>query len=368
MNFSRSAAHSPYMEWAKLCSTAKYNLATSGVASYPLANLGISAEELEINGLNSYGYEPLVAAIAERYGVSADCVFTTAGTSLANHFALAVTTEPGDEILIEQPTYELLLSTAQYLGLNIRRFQRPSARGFQPDLDELARALFSGTKLVVLTNLHNPSGVLLSHDVLRQLGELAGRTGAKVLVDEVYLEMLFDQRPPTAFHLDPERFLITNSLTKAYGLSGLRCGWVLASPELAHRMWRINDLYSATPVFPGEQLSVLAFRKLEQIGARAKELLDTNRAALRNLLEQRSDLETIFPEYGTICFPKLRSGNSDDLCALLREQFDTTIVPGRFFESPEHFRIGIGGEIESVGQALRQLSRGLDAYRAQQAT
>lgn len=368
MKLPRSSAHSPYMEWAKLCSTAKYNLATSGVASYPLANLGVSAHQMEINGPNSYGYEPLVDAIAERYRVSRDCVFTTAGTSLANHFALAATTEPGDEVLIEQPTYELLLSTAQYLGLNVCRFQRPATRAFQPDLDELARALSIKTKLIVLTNLHNPSGVLLSNNVLRETGELAGRYGARVLVDEVYLEMLFEQRPPTAFHLDPERFLITNSLTKAYGLSGIRCGWVIAARELIQSMWRINDLYSATPVFPGEQLSVIAFEKLEQISARAKELLDTNQAALRTLFEQRSDLETVLPEYGTICFPKLKSGNSDALCGLLREKFDTTVVPGRFFESPQHFRIGIGGEIESVGQALRQLSRGLDAYAAQQTT
>src|SRR5690242_3494074 len=215
MNLSRSAAGSPYMEWAKLHSAARYTLSASGVASYPLADLRVSVDELEINGPDAYGYGPLVSAIARRYDVPPDSVFTTSGTSLANHLALAATTDPGDEVLVEQPTYELLLSTARYLGLRLKRFQRPVSRDFQPDFSDLGRQLSKSTKLVVLTNLHNPSGALLSSETLKQTGDLARRVGARVLVDEVYLEMLFDERPITALRLDPERFIVTNSLTKA---------------------------------------------------------------------------------------------------------------------------------------------------------
>jgi len=193
----RTHAHSDYMRWAKLSSQAKYNLASSGIASYPLAKLGITAELLEINGPSSYGYAPLVEAIAQRFRAPRECVFTTAGCSMANHMGLAATTEPGDEILAEQPTYELLLSAAQYLGLKIKRFQRPMSTGFQPDLADLQRNLTPKTKLVVITNLHNPSGVLIEDEVVKNIGELAARVGARVLVDEVYLEMLYDARPPT---------------------------------------------------------------------------------------------------------------------------------------------------------------------------
>src|SRR4051812_47426941 len=168
----RTNAHSAYMQWAKLSSAAKYNLAGSGIASYPLAKLGISEGQLEINGQNSYGYAPLVDAIAERFGVPHECVFTTAGTAMANHMALAATTEPGDEILMEQPTYELLLRAAEYLGLVIKRFQRLEAAGFQPDLEDLKRKLTAKTKLVVVTNMHNPSGVLIANEVITKIGEL----------------------------------------------------------------------------------------------------------------------------------------------------------------------------------------------------
>jgi aspartate/methionine/tyrosine aminotransferase len=356
----RIHAHSPYMQWAKLHSAAKHNLAGSGVAPYPLAKLGIS-QDLEINGLNSYGYAPLVEAIARRFGVPLECVFTTAGTAMANHFALAATTEPGDEILAEQPTYELLLSAAAYLGLKVRRFQRPFSAKFRPDLEDLKRNLTPTTKLIVLTNLHNPSGVLITNETLREIGNLAAKLGARVVVDEVYLELLYDARPDTAFRLDPKRFIVTSSLTKAYGLSGLRCGWVFAAEELVKRMWAINDLYSATPVFPGEQLSVVAFEKLDRIGQDMKQMLAANHKLLADFYASRRDLELVVPEHGTVSFPRLAAGNTGKFIEKLRKDFETSVVPGSFFEMPEHFRVGIGGKTEDVRVALQQLGQGLDS-------
>src|ERR1700691_2011221 len=117
---SRTHAGSEYMEFAKLRSAAEYNLATSGIMSHPLALLPPKLEDLEINGPTLYGYAPLLERLAARNGVSADCVTTAAGTSMANHLALAATLEPGDEALVEHPTYELLVSTLQYLGARVR--------------------------------------------------------------------------------------------------------------------------------------------------------------------------------------------------------------------------------------------------------
>jgi aspartate/methionine/tyrosine aminotransferase len=176
--------------------------------------------------------------------------------------------------------------------------------------------------------------------------------------------MLYEQEPRSAFHIDPERFIITNSLTKGYGLSGLRCGWILAPPELAQRMWHINDVHGATFVHPGELLSVVAFAKLKQIAAGMKALLDRNRRLLRNFLASRDDLDYYWPEYGTIVFPGLRAGNADSFCELLRKEFDTGVVPGRFFEMPQHFRIGVGMATEPVHEALEQLAKGLSARGA----
>jgi aspartate/methionine/tyrosine aminotransferase len=360
MKHGRSAARSPYMEWAKLCSTARYNLATSGMVSLPLAELGVKIEQLEINGPTVYGYEPLLRKIADRYAVPQESVVSAIGTSMANYLALAAATEPGDEILMEQPAYEPLVSTARYLGLTIGYFQRRN--NFAIDLADLKRRTTPRTRVIVITNLHNPSGAFCPDNTLREVAELARKSGAYVLVDEVYREMLFEARPQTAFHVDPERFLITNSLTKAYGLSGLRCGWVLASPEVAERMWRINDVHGATFVHPGELLSVIAFDKLAHISARMRTLLNTNRKLLREFLNSRDDLDYHWPEYGTIVFPRLRRGNAKQFCELLRMQFGTSVVPGRFFECPDHFRIGVGAPTEMVQESLDQLGKGLDRF------
>jgi aspartate/methionine/tyrosine aminotransferase len=364
MTSARSDAGSRYMEWAKLRSSAKYNLATSGMANLPLSELGVALDELEINGPTVYGYDPLLKAVAARYRVPQEYVVSAMGTSFANYLALAAATESGNEVLIEQPAYDPMLGAARYLGLEIRRFQRKPEQNFAIDVAELERNLSSRTRLIVLCNMHNPSGALVADSVLSELAALARSRNAYVLVDEVYREMLFQAEPQSAFHLDPERFIVTSSLTKAYGLSGLRCGWVLAPAKLAQRMWKIHDVHAATYPFMTEYLSVIALEKLSQIAARMKSILDENRALLREFLAHRDDLDYFWPEYGAIVFPRLKHGSVADFCRLLRDRFDTSIVPGEFFEMPEHFRIGVGALTADVRAALQQLAKGLDQYQA----
>jgi aspartate/methionine/tyrosine aminotransferase len=357
----RASLRSPYMEWAKLCSAAPYNLATSGVANYPLSELGAGMPDLEINGPNGYGYPPLRERLARKHQVAPECVVTAEGTSFANHLAMAACFEPGDEVLVEQPTYELLLSTARFLGARIRRFRRRFEDDFRLDPGEVEKRVTPRTRLIVITNLHNPSGALADDQALAAVGEIALRRGARVLVDEVYLETLFDSPRRSAFHLGAQ-FVSTNSLTKGYGLSGLRCGWILAEPELAQRMWRLNDVFAATAVHPGELLSVIALDRLPQIAARARKLLDANRLAVNALLDQHRQLRCFRPPYGTVMFPQLRRGSVEEFCRLLREKYETSVVPGQFFEMPRHFRIGMGGDPEMTAEALRRLGRALTDY------
>ncbi len=350
---------STYMEWAKLHSGGKYNLAASGVRWYALQDLPVTLADLEINGPSAYGHPPLQEAIARRFGVSTDMVVAAAGASLANHLAMAVAFEPGDEVLIERPTYELLLSTAHYLGAKVTRFARRFEDGFRIDLRELEAALTSRTRLIVLANLQNPSGALADNATLAQVGALARSVGARVLVDEVYLEALFEQRPKSAIHLGNE-FMVTSSLTKAYGLNGLRCGWVLAAPELARKMWRLNDLFGVIPAHPAELLSVIAFKHLDHVAASAKALLQNNLVLLHEFLEAHPELQCHKPAFGTVAFPKLLEGDVDELCAVLRENYETTVVPGKFFEMPQHFRIAVGGETQMVKEGLERLGQSLE--------
>src|SRR2546427_8241989 len=253
--------HSDYMHWSKTQSRTRFNLATSGVAAFPLRELPVDLMKLEINGDNNYGYAPLQAAIAEHHGVDPDCVVESAGTSMANHLAMAAIIEPGDEVLIEHPAYGPILDIAHYLEANVKRFQRAEENGWAIDPAEIRRCVTPKTRLIVITNLHNPTSVLTPESFLREIGDIARSVGALVLVDEVYLDAVYENTPRTAFHLGPE-FVVTSSLTKVYGVSGLRCGWLLEQPDLRWYMRLLNAFYAATPVFPGELLSVAAFKHL----------------------------------------------------------------------------------------------------------
>jgi aspartate/methionine/tyrosine aminotransferase len=288
-----------------------------------------------------------------------ESIVTAAGTTFANHLAMATLIDPGDEVIIEQPTYEPLLALARYLGAEVRRVPRRFEAGFQIDLDELEHSISSRTRLIVLTNLHNPSGVHISNDTLKQIGDVAKQVGARVLVDEVYLESFFKDRPRTAFHLGPE-FVVTSSLTKAFGLSGLRCGWIVAEESLAERMWLLNDLFASTPVHVGERLSVAALHQLDSLAAEANALLKTNRELVERFLDSRKDIDAVRPTAGTVVFPKLARGSGDAFCSLLARKYETSVVPGRFFEMPQHFRLGMGGDTETLEAGLERLGHALD--------
>jgi aspartate/methionine/tyrosine aminotransferase len=352
--------HSDYMHWSKTRSRARFNLATSGVAAFPLHELPADLEELEINGDNDYGYAPLQSAIARHHDVDPECVVEAAGTSMANHLAMASIVEPNDEVLIEDPAYGPILDVARYLGAKVKRFSRKEENNWAVDPSEIRRSVTANTRLIVTTNLHNPTSVLTPDSVLREVGDIASNVGALVLVDEVYLDAVHEGTPRTSFHLGPE-FLVTSSLTKVYGVSGLRCGWILAHPDIARKIQRLNDLYAATAVYPGELLSVVAFKHLDLLRERARRILDADRKLLHEFLAQQPALSAVQTDWGTTSFVRLRNGNADVFLNRLRGDFETSVVPGRFFEMPEHFRIGMGVSTEMFAEGLSRIGRALSA-------
>jgi aspartate/methionine/tyrosine aminotransferase len=359
MNGQERVLSSAYMLWAKTQTHARFNLASSGVMNYPFAELDVSLADLELSEPGHYGYEPLQQALAAKCNVAPDCIVAATGTSMANHLVMALLLTHSDEVLIESPTYELLVETAAYTGATVTRFHRRHEEDFRLVPEEIARHVTPRTRLIVLTNLHNPSSAYADEATLRAVGDLARAVGAHVLVDEVYLDAMFEAAPPTAYKLGPQ-FIVANSLTKVYGLSGLRCGWIVAAPELATRLWRLNDLFGVNPAHPAERLSCIALAQLPRIAARARALLDANRALLDSFLATRADLSCAPHKYGTVVFPRWRDGATDRLCALLREKYETTVVPGRFFNAPAHIRIGLGGEPDVFTAGLERLGAALD--------
>jgi len=351
------------MHWAKSRPKAKYDLALSGILNLPIAELDVELKDLELHGDNAYGYRPLVEALAKHRHVAPENMVTVSGgTSMANHLAMAALVDYGDEVFIEQPTYDPLLAIAEYLGAKIKRFPRSLESGFGIDIGALENQITPGTRLIVLTNLHNPSSALVDEAALRKVGAIAQNVGARVLVDEVYLEAMFENAPKPAISLGPE-FVVTSSLTKGYGLSGLRCGWIFAEPNLATKMRRLDDIFAASAPNVMERLSVLAINRLPRIAARARIILQTNRKTLNDFLKRNDDVDAVRTEFGTTAFPRLQDIDVEKLCALLIEKYETSVVPGRFFESPQHIRVGLCCEPEKFEIGIQRLDAALDELR-----
>ena len=357
--------HAPYMEWAKMRPAARLDLAGSNICACSIDELPDVRQAIAFEGNNENGYRPLLEAIALRYGVAPNCVTTAQGASGANFLAVAALIEPGDEVLVETPGYDPLLGAPRLLGARVNQFEREFARGFGLDPDRIRRAMTPRTRIIIITNPHNPSGVLAHPAALDEIGEIARRNGAYVLLDEVYLDLAAAAAPGTAtvertFAARGEPFVCTNSLTKSYGLSGLRCGWILSSAEVAERIRRTRDVVDGTGSIVAERLAVAAFRHLDRLVQRSLSLLQANRPIIQSFLESRTDLEWA-PSAGTVVFPRLSHvADTTEFAERLLRTRDTAVVPGRFFQAPAHLRIGFGGPTETLREGLKAVTQALD--------
>ena len=352
------------MRWAKTRPHVTYDLASSGLVPVTTEELlgDIAAKDaISISGSNDEGLMPLRDAVALRYGVAVDRVSIAAGASGANFQALLALLEPGDDVLIETPGYDPLIAAARAAGAHVVRFERSWSKGFAIDPYVIRTALTPATRLIVVSNAHNPSGAMANRDVLEQLGVMAEAIGARVLVDEVYAEAQHDAAPvPKAAATIGDVFVSTNSLTKAYGLAGLRCGWILASPKVSQRVREMRDIIDGSGAFAAEQLSVTALAQIDRLRSRARSLLSENLAAVRAMAQSNPYLEWLEPAAGTTAFPRVKGvDDTSELVDRLIRDHDTIVVPGRFFQAPQHIRIAFGGRPEMVREALIRLDRAL---------
>ena len=349
-------ARAPYMAWAKNRPVPAVDLAGSNLLACSMEDLPGAREAVDLSGESANGYPPLLQAIAARYGVPEDCVATAPGCSGANFLACAAMLEAGDEVAVERPVYDPLIAAVQMLGARPRFFERRFQRNFALDPLAIGQALTPATRLVIVSNPHNPSGVLAPEEEMAALARLAERTGIPVLVDEVYLDAVLEHRPAPAATRSP-LFISSNSLTKAYGLSSLRCGWTLASPEITERIRRARDVVDLSGPIPAERLAVLAFRHLDALAGRARRLIEGNSRLVRDFLAGQPLLECA-PFAATIAFPRYRDGrDAGPFVSRLFEEHRVAVVPGAFFGLPSHFRISLGGSPGTLREGLEAAAR-----------
>lgn len=353
------------MEWAKHRAPAAFDLAGSNLLGCSIDDIEGAREALSLDGTNPDGYAPLVDAIAAHYGVDASRVMTGNGCSGANVLVMAATLSAGDRVLMERPFYDPLIAAARLFGADVDYFQRTFEGGYRLDLDEMRRRMTPRTTLVVLTNPHNPSGAILDDESVRAAAAVAAEHGARLLVDEVYLDIANavgagPKRTPAAL-LAPNA-ISTSSLTKSYGLNALRCGWAVAAPEVAETIRRARDIVDCIGPVPMERLAVLAFAQMERLTERARTLVNGNLDVFRTWIANEPTLSLAAAPASTIAFPRIANQTeTSEMTERLHREHDVAVVPGSFFDEPRNIRISLAGRPDILREGLERLSRFLNA-------
>ncbi len=304
--------------------------------------------------------------VGERYGLAPEQVVPTFAASQAIMHACFALLRPGDHVIVERPTYEPLHRVPELLGANVSRLERTFDEGFRLVPDRLAKLLTPRTRAVVLTNLHNPSGVGIRREELVTVAEMAARVGALVLVDEVYLDYAFDldeAAPWRPAALTVDNAVSWSSTTKAFGFAALRAGWLVTRhPEVLRDLRRAGDYFAVNAPVAGLVAAQRVLRMAPQLQERATRACSRGRAQVEAWLEREGRVDWVAPDAGASCVLRLPKLMSDtDFCQHLREVHDTQLVPGRFFDAPGTVRLSFALDPERLERGLENISASLDA-------
>ncbi len=349
----------------------RYNLSESGVHPLSIRELldlaGAEAGPLlavRLGYSQSNGTELLRERIAALYpGASPDQVLVTTGSAEANFLVCWRLLEPGDQVAVMLPNYLQTWGLAQNFGAAVRGFALRADAGWEPRADEVRAAIAPGTKLVIVTNPHNPTGHVLSDAMRRLIVERAQAVGAWLLADEVYQGAERDGVTTPSFWGSYERVLVVNGLSKAYGLPGLRIGWLVAPAEFTAEVWARHDYTTIGPAGASDHLAAVALEPQvrERLLERTRRILRTNYPVLEDWLRRFGDTFSWHPpQAGAICLVQYRPAvSARDVVERVRAEHDVLLVPGDHFGVPRAIRFGYGEELAHFREALAETERGL---------
>lgn len=304
--------------------------------------------------------------LAARYGVPEESILCTTGATTAVSMIYTALLSPGDRILVEAPGFDIFANMARDVGVEADFFRR-EAPGFGISVEGVLEALRPDTRMVVLTNLHNPSGAYVSDETLAALARALEERGVLMLLDEVYRDYLGSAGPG----LDPrqhENVLRVSSLTKIFGLSTLRCGWIIAGQRLLRRMRDYSERADFNVSRLAHCVAAEVLARAEMFDAWRNDMMATARPIAAAALEDMAGqglIRTGVPLLGCTCFPQL-TGVEDTrgLSQWLSAKHGVVVVPGECFGAPGYLRIGYGLPPARLTEGLSRLSRGLAEYRA----
>jgi hypothetical protein len=357
------------MAWAKaqLERDDIHNLGSSGIRNLvPIEEVLAIIPEVDFTQTNEDGLPALREAIAARYRVDPTRVLVAEGTSLANFLMLAAVVRPGDPVLLEEPYYEPLGSVLRALDARIVTVPIDGSEGHNTLLDRIRDPRGPRWRAVVITNPHNPTGMRPDESFLSALAGACDGIGAFLHVDEAYREILFED-PPGCASLLGASVVTTSSLTKVYGLSHLRIGWAIGPADRVTRAQRLHDNLGVVHPYLTEAIGariLAAPGRIDGWRNAVRRRVGANRARLDAFLKAEPRFGGELPAAGILAFPRWAGDpglpDAETLCARAREEARIALVPGRFFQRPDHVRIAVGGTEESVREAIDALATFLE--------
>ena len=346
-----------YLEWLRTSGVvhAPVSLLASGFPS-PLKGLGGDEDEFPAQERPGEETARIRALLAARYGVGEEEVFPTLGTSLGLFLVCAAVLRPGDRVLVESPAYEPLRRVPEAVGAVVTPLVRsPSAkRRLEPDR---VRELWTGdVRMVMVSDLHNPTGRAAGDEALRAVAGEAARRGGILFVDEVYRD--FREGPVgTARGLGPA-VITASSLTKVYGYGGLRAGWVFAPQEVVRRMASIQDVLHGSLPEPSQGLARRVLESAEPLREEARRRAAEGWRVVEECLQEAPGLEIEPPDGGIHAWVPLPAGRTgSEVASALLHDHGVAVTPGRFFGDDTGVRIGLGGDPEALRTGVKALAR-----------
>lgn len=347
-----------------------WNLAESGVHPLRLEELAVSEEDRtalfgqELGYTQTNGTHELRAGIASMYpGARPEHIEVTNGGSEANCIALWHLVEPGDEVVMMLPNYMQMRGLARGLGAVVRAWRLvEEATRWRVDVEALDAMVSPATKLILLCNPNNPTGARLTGPELNEICRVASRVGAWIVSDEIYRGAELDSVETATIWGRYERALVTSGLSKAFGLPGLRIGWVVGPPGLIDELWGVHDYTTIAPGALNDRLARVALARRDFILARTRGIVAANYPLVRKWIEGRAPALThVAPEAGAIVFVRYRHAiNSTALVERLRDDQSVLLVPGDHFEMDGYLRIGFGNHPAHLASALELVGTVLD--------
>lgn len=347
-----------------------YNLSESGVHPLTLRELLAYNPEYidtllatEIDYAHANGSPELRENIAALYsGCSPSNVLVTVGAIEANFDSIQALLQPGDEIAIMLPNYLQIWGIARNLGLKTNTFHLDENNGWQVNLEELKQSVTPKTKMIAICNPNNPTGHILTQEEMDAIINAADRVGAWILADEVYAgaERITDKETPS-FYGRYERVIAVGSLSKAYGLPGLRVGWAVAPPDIIEKIWRRHEYITLSTSIISNRLAALALSP--QVRAhliqRARNYIRQGFPLLQQWVEDQKDIFHLVPPQATaIAFVHYHLNiNSTELATKLIQEKSVLVVPGDHFGQDKFIRISYGLPQDYLREGLTRIKQ-----------